>query len=242
MSQYRPPHLCETMRRSLEDREMPVEYSDRLREYTLRSDDGSIQQGMDFCPFCGAELPVSVRNEFVRRLRAMGLDPWEDERPPAYRTGAWWRNDPKFDNPRDDGYAISPIDLRHFVLAMGLDGPVAMYTILSQAQELTGNVFLVPSAALVALEEMLRAGEIAAIRDARDPGGRWAGQAALIADRLADLLADDGPAMGAMIPGLEDYEIVNAISVEVSTSTRAEAEAWVAENRQLWDMVLADNK
>lgn len=237
-----PPHVCEGMVSWVNEIDIPIEYDDVYREYSIAILDGGTSRiHMLFCPYCGAALPVSLRLEWFRRLRAMGIEPGESDGPPEYQTGAWWRNDRAFDDPGNDGYAIAPVDLRQFVLAMGLDGPVPMYTVLGQAQELTGDAFLVPSVTRAVLDDMLRSNEIVAILDEREPGGRWAGPAALIRDRLAVLLADDGPAIGAMIPGFEAYETLNAISVETSASTRAEAEAWVAENRELWDVILVDS-
>lgn len=239
MTAFEPPHFCEEMRDALQDPRVPVSYDDKLREYDLVMD-GDIGQSIEYCPFCGAELPVSVRREWFRRLRAMGLDPWEDERPPSYQTGEWWRTDPAFLDPRSDGYAIPPIGVRQFVLAMGLDGPVPLMTILSQTRELIGNPLRVPRVTHDALGPMLESGEIAAIHDAHEPSGRWPGSPATVARRLAGVLDDRGPANGAMIPGLDDYETINAISIETSESTHAEAEAWVAEHREVWAMVLAD--
>jgi hypothetical protein len=67
-------------------------YSDKLREYGLLiHDGGSSSLAINFCPWCGAKLPDSLRERWFEELAALGFDdPWSQEIPAAFRSGAWY--------------------------------------------------------------------------------------------------------------------------------------------------------
>ncbi|WP_425302983.1 DUF6980 family protein [Nocardia otitidiscaviarum] len=47
----------------------------------------------NYCPWCGAKLPDSLRDEWFDRIFDLGLDGPEDVRIPVdMRTDAWWAN------------------------------------------------------------------------------------------------------------------------------------------------------
>jgi hypothetical protein len=46
---------------------------------------------IEFCPFCGAKLPDSLRGQWCDRLDQPGLEPDTPELPLDMRSGAWWR-------------------------------------------------------------------------------------------------------------------------------------------------------
>jgi hypothetical protein len=70
-----------------------VIYVEQFREYGLPYPDSESFQEIRFCPWDGAELPTSLRDEWFRRLDELGLEP-EDERVPAsMRTDQWWREE-----------------------------------------------------------------------------------------------------------------------------------------------------
>jgi len=54
-------------------------------------DGGTSTVKLDFCPWCGTELPPSLRDSWLEAVRNLGLDPWIDEVPDRYRTDEWWR-------------------------------------------------------------------------------------------------------------------------------------------------------
>ncbi|HVV77271.1 MAG TPA: hypothetical protein VHC43_14670 [Mycobacteriales bacterium] len=61
-----------------------------------REKGGSIWQRVpaSFCPWCGAPLPPSRRDEWYERLHGLGyLDPGNEEIPPEFNSDAWWRSD-----------------------------------------------------------------------------------------------------------------------------------------------------
>jgi hypothetical protein len=87
-----PPHLCEGKARVLADPNILLVYDDKLREYGIPvQDGGSSMIVIEFCPFCGAKLPGSLRDEWFDRLELLGLDPGSPELPLDMRSGAWWR-------------------------------------------------------------------------------------------------------------------------------------------------------
>ena len=75
-----------------------VIYSPRFNEYFLpdRSTRSVAGQTICFCPWCGVELPDSLRERWFAELAEMGLtDPWGDDRarvPVVYRTAKWWQS------------------------------------------------------------------------------------------------------------------------------------------------------
>lgn len=87
------PHACSDMLRSLADIDTPLVYNDHLLEYGLqvRFRGGDTWDEVNFCPWCGAELPASLRDEWFEELEGLGLDPGFDKTPPEYQDGTWWR-------------------------------------------------------------------------------------------------------------------------------------------------------
>ncbi|WP_282693868.1 hypothetical protein [Streptomyces sp. CC208A] len=94
-------HCCETMRRQIEHHcddhadaydcpDAVVAFSTRFQEYGLIIHDGGRSSfGIAFCPWCGSRLPESQRDRWFEELERLGLDPWEDEVPPAYEDDRW---------------------------------------------------------------------------------------------------------------------------------------------------------
>ncbi len=74
---------------------VPVRYFDKLREYGIEiQDGGSSFLSLAFCPFCGSELPPSLRETWIDRLETLGLEaPFDDGVPSNMQSGAWWRAD-----------------------------------------------------------------------------------------------------------------------------------------------------
>lgn len=68
-------------------------YSDKFREYGLRvHDGGSGSVDIAYCPWCGSELPASLRTRWFDELAALGIeDPQAQPVPEAFLSGAWWR-------------------------------------------------------------------------------------------------------------------------------------------------------
>lgn len=91
-----PPHLCSWLASSLEEPAFQLRYRDMYREYGIYiQDGGSSFIVIDFCPFCGEALPTRLRDEWFRRLRALGLEPDDPRLPAEMEDGTWWREDPE---------------------------------------------------------------------------------------------------------------------------------------------------
>lgn len=69
-----------------------VYYSDRFDEYGLIiHDGGSSCITIHHCPWCGAKLPESRRDEWFDRLEAMGYsDPSNENVPKEFLTSEWY--------------------------------------------------------------------------------------------------------------------------------------------------------
>ena len=97
-----PPHQCRMMRLCLDDDRVPIGYSPSFREYFLwmrqpTPDDFGLTQAIDYCPWCGQQLPSSLSNRWAAELEALLgedydtlLDP-DSRIPAAYRSDEWWR-------------------------------------------------------------------------------------------------------------------------------------------------------
>jgi len=74
-----------------------VAYVPQFREYGLIVHDGggapnASHVGIAFCPWCGSELPPSLRDEWFDELDRLGLVPESEDFPEALRSDAWWRS------------------------------------------------------------------------------------------------------------------------------------------------------
>jgi uncharacterized protein DUF6980 len=76
---------------ALQDPRVPIVYLSKFREYGISIDDGSVLQGIDYCPWCGEKLPDSLRDQFFEHLAGMGLELDSADLPVHFRSDAWWR-------------------------------------------------------------------------------------------------------------------------------------------------------
>lgn len=84
-------HCCGQMQSMLDFNEIGLVYISKYREYGLDyRDGGSALQIIYFCPWCGVELPKSLRNEWFDRLESIGIDPLDVNVPAKYTTSDWW--------------------------------------------------------------------------------------------------------------------------------------------------------
>lgn len=97
------PHCCEDMLREAarvcdkhpnryDCPDCLIHYSPQFREYGLIIHDGaSASSRIRFCPWCGAQLPESLRDEWFAEMERRGIDPSEGEIPAEYQSSAWWQ-------------------------------------------------------------------------------------------------------------------------------------------------------
>jgi hypothetical protein len=79
------------MDQALVDERVPFVYSPKLREWGLVLGEGPVMQLVSHCPWCGVELPGSLRDEYFDRLDALGVEPDAPDLPLHLRSDAWWR-------------------------------------------------------------------------------------------------------------------------------------------------------
>ncbi|WP_051940291.1 DUF6980 family protein [Stenoxybacter acetivorans] len=87
---------CEEMRFFVDQNEIGLIYLAKYREFGFEyRDGGNSLQLIRFCPWCGSNLPSSLRDEWFDRLNDLGIDDCVDSRiPELYQTSGWWENDP----------------------------------------------------------------------------------------------------------------------------------------------------
>ncbi|HYT93793.1 MAG TPA: hypothetical protein VEL76_34050 [Gemmataceae bacterium] len=87
-------HRCDEHPGGLECPDLFVYYSPAFREYGIVNHiEGEIAV-IAFCPWCGCQLPESLRSRWSEELAARGIDPWEDGVPEIFRSAAWWAGGP----------------------------------------------------------------------------------------------------------------------------------------------------
>lgn len=85
------PHSCQGMDGWLAEEDVPIGYDPKFREFYLDVPDTGSYIVFNYCPWCGARLPISLREEWFDRIFALGLDGPEDSRiPEDLRSDAWW--------------------------------------------------------------------------------------------------------------------------------------------------------
>lgn len=85
-------HCCHEMTFHLEAAELHLSYDNRFREYGIhyRSEYGIGLQMISNCPWCGSQLPASLRDAWFDELDRLGRAP-EDDLPAPLQSDAWWR-------------------------------------------------------------------------------------------------------------------------------------------------------
>jgi len=68
-------------------------YSGKFDEYGIPVRDGGPSMiSIQFCPWCGVELPRSRRDQWFETLAALGYrDPEDENIPEAFQSEEWWR-------------------------------------------------------------------------------------------------------------------------------------------------------
>lgn len=85
-------HCCPSMAAAIDDSAVPVIFIPKFREYGLQILDGGTSfQVLNFCPWCGARLPPSLRDRWFDEMERMGLDPSNpDAIPDEYKDHHWY--------------------------------------------------------------------------------------------------------------------------------------------------------
>lgn len=88
-------HCCSKMAFFLGERKVRVGFSEVFRSYHIETTSDAAQN-IEYCPWCGATLPASLRHEWFQLADALGIeDPlealWDKRVPEEMQTSAWWR-------------------------------------------------------------------------------------------------------------------------------------------------------
>jgi hypothetical protein len=84
-------HCCNEMLKHLSSDELAIRYIPQFREYGIvYQDGGSAIQEIAYCPWCGASLPISLREEWIAELSLHGFEPGQTELPEKFRSEQWW--------------------------------------------------------------------------------------------------------------------------------------------------------
>lgn len=88
-------HCCQEMATHLESDELHLSYVPKFREYGidyLKHSGGGIQV-INFCPWCGTKLSLTLRDQWFNELDRLGLEP-DNQLPDNLQDDSWWRNNP----------------------------------------------------------------------------------------------------------------------------------------------------
>ena len=93
---------CEMMEYFLNNNESNkiIQYSDRFDEYGIvLHDGGNSSIIINYCPWCGKELPKSKRDEWFDTLEKLGfINPLEEDIPIEFKSNLWWNKNDIRDN------------------------------------------------------------------------------------------------------------------------------------------------
>ena len=85
---------CEMMKYFLNNNEpyRIIQYSNRSDEYGIVIyDGGNSSIIINYCPWCGKELPKSKRDKWFDELEKLGfLNPLEEDIPIEFKSNLWW--------------------------------------------------------------------------------------------------------------------------------------------------------
>ena len=85
---------CEEMKEHLRGGEVAIEFLGKFREYGISYlDGGSSIQTIRYCPWCGAQLPASLRERWFDEIERLGLEPGDANIPEKYLTERWYLED-----------------------------------------------------------------------------------------------------------------------------------------------------
>ena len=87
-------HECEQHPDPFDCPDVLVVYNAKFDEYGMPIRDGGPSvMSMQFCPWCGTQLPESKRDLWFNTLAALGFDdPSEQPISDEFRSDEWWRN------------------------------------------------------------------------------------------------------------------------------------------------------
>lgn len=85
-------HCCESMEYYINQEDGIVTYVPKFREFGIPvHDGGSSYIVVDYCPWCGSNLPTSLRNEWFDILDNLEMEPDDASIPGEMKSDGWWK-------------------------------------------------------------------------------------------------------------------------------------------------------
>lgn len=85
---------CERLGSATEHGPSALTYIPKFREWGVRVlDGGSSHLVIQYCPWCGLQLPRALRSEWFARLENLGLEPEDPAVPEEMASEQWWRSE-----------------------------------------------------------------------------------------------------------------------------------------------------
>jgi len=83
-------HCCTMMSEFIIDERIPIKYFPKYREYNIVLSNSNAMQGINFCPWCGKQLPQNLRDAYYDLLEQDSIS--EDANLPSeFQTDEWWK-------------------------------------------------------------------------------------------------------------------------------------------------------
>jgi hypothetical protein len=80
------------MNEAIDDPDVPLVYTPKFREIGIRVLDGGDSSILiRFCPWCGHELPESLRDKWFVELERLHVDPFGDKLPAEFLDDRWYK-------------------------------------------------------------------------------------------------------------------------------------------------------
>ncbi len=89
-------YCCNEMKQHINAKEIPIIFTNHLREYGIKVLDGGTSiQIINYCPWCGKELPSSLRDKWFNEMEKLSIDIFNDDIPSIYLSSKWWQDGKK---------------------------------------------------------------------------------------------------------------------------------------------------
>jgi hypothetical protein len=86
-------HCCKEMLAHIAAADIGIIYIAKFREYGIRyTDGGSSFQLINFCPWCGTKLAVSLRDKWFDEIERLGIESDDPNIPTSMNTEEWYLN------------------------------------------------------------------------------------------------------------------------------------------------------
>lgn len=89
-------YCCIQMKIFLNDRNVPIGYVSKYREFYLRLKFTKSVDTFEYCPWCGTRLPESLRDKYFETLELDGIDDpiraaETGTLPEEFKSDKWWK-------------------------------------------------------------------------------------------------------------------------------------------------------